>query len=102
MTKRISKSKHEARARLVANKMRRLFGGTTRVVGVGSWSHAGAVIREPVFLVESFCGEREWKKNARGMHDYLQMKKHEWRQESLTMEWEHLSKDLSYEGMHFL
>jgi len=102
MTKKISKSVHLRRARQVSTKLRRLFGGTTRVVGLGSWKHKGKVIRENVLLVESFCDVSDWKKHSKEIKVYLQKKKREWKQETLSIEWEHLSANKSYEGMHFI
>lgn len=102
LASRISKRRHEQRAKIIANKLIRLFGGTTRISGYGSWSYDHSIIREPVYLVESFCSEEKWKRHANEMKLYLYAKKREWQQDTLSMEWEHLSKDLPYEGMHFL
>jgi len=102
LTRRIPAINHKRRAKEVADAMRSLFGGTTSVNAKGSWSSNGTVAREDIILVESFTKTADWKKNANKLRLFLLKKKKEWEQESISYEWEDVSKDIPYEGMNFL
>ena len=101
-SKKISKSEHMKRARILKKKMISLFGGTTSIKARGSWFSGSKVISEPVLLVESYTSMSRWKKNDSKIKTYLNKKKREWKQEALSMEWEDLSRNLRVEGMHFI
>jgi len=53
-------------------------------------------------MVESFTTSRLWNKNDVTLKRYLQRKKREWKQESLSYEWYDETRDLPFEGMNFL
>jgi len=102
ISKKISKREHKKRAREVETELRKLFGGTTKVSSQGTWKHKKRVIRDGVLQVESFTTQRKWNKNDMVLKRYLQRKKKEWGQESLSYEWYDDSRELPFEGMHFL
>lgn len=102
LSKRISTSEHKKRAKEVEGQLRKLFGGTTKIKGEGTWKDKDKVISEKVLMVESFTTQRLWVKNDKVLKRYLQRKKREWKQESLSYEWYDETRNLPFEGMNFL
>jgi len=102
MTQRIPVYIHRKRAKEVEKKMISLFGGSTKIKSQGSWFEAGVTVSEPILLVESYTTREKWNRNDKKLKAFLQQKKKEWEQKSLSMEWEDLGKNLQYEGMRFL
>jgi len=105
ISQQVSPAEHKKRAAEVEKKLLSLFGGTTTVRAVGKWASASCsrgVCKDNIFLVESFMREEDWKDHNREMKRYLQGKKKEWGQESLTIEYEVKGKNSLQEGLHFI
>jgi len=105
ISKRIKPSEHVKRAKEVEKEMRRFFGGTTSVKGLGTWEHVKCprgVCRDNLLIVESYAPEVVWNKHDIDFQRFLNKKRKQWKQASLAFEWENLTKDSPYEGMHFI
>lgn len=93
---------HKNRTKNVENQLKKLFGGSTQVKGIGTWKSGNKTYREPVVIVETFTTESGWKKNDKKLKSYLDRKKKEWNQEVIAFEWEHMTKEYPFEGMHYV
>ncbi len=76
------------RVRGVVNYMNKAFGGTTRIVGTGSFMFRGKPIEERVVLVETFTNKKDYRKEQLKIRKYLQEKKKSWGQVSLAYQFE--------------
>lgn len=105
ISQRISRAAHKKRAIDVEAKLRGLFGGTTTVRAVGTYSSKSCpkgVCVDNILLVESYVPEEMWKEHSGEMKTFLKKKKREWGQESLAFEFELLGRNSMQEGLHFI
>ena len=102
---RISGKEHLRRAKETEEKVRDIFGGSTSVKGLGTWKSKlcpGDVCEDNLLIVEAGMTLSDWKKHDKEMKKYLKKKRLEWGQECITFNWEVVSQNHPYEGMHFL
>jgi hypothetical protein len=102
---RIKHEEHVARAREIEKFMRKKFGGTTTIKGMGTWKFKDCpkgVCIDNHLIVESFTNQKKWNKYDEQLIKYIKKKKGEWSQSSVSVEWEDLAKELPYEGLHFV
>ncbi len=102
VTQPISPQEHIRRVRGVEDFMRNTFGGTTRVVGYGTWKDDGRVVKEGAVMVESFTDKDEYKKYKKKLFTYIKRKKRDWGQKSISFVYEDLQEHAKKEGMHFI
>src|SRR3972149_5507659 len=81
-----------ARQQETESFLRKLFGGTTRVSGVGTWfvtiNNKKELIKEEVAKIESFTEKADYYRNDLKLKKWLLNKKKEWGQESISFEYE--------------
>ena len=88
--KKISKSKIRKRVSDTVSKLNVLFGGTTRVLGTGSWTEpkSGKNIEENVIMVETMTTDKKIRELKSKLKEWISKKKNEWKQHSLSIEYE--------------
>lgn len=91
--KSVSESVIKKRVKDTVKFLNKLFGGTTRVIGTGSWVNDGQTINEKVVMVETMTNDKDLKKNASRLKAWVQRKKKEWKQHSISVEYE---EDMSW------
>lgn len=97
----VSPTEFKTRVRHTAGFLSKLFGGVTRVKGVGSWyNKKGVLVQENVAKVEAFAPTRAYKRQDVELEKYLNRKRSEWQQDSLSFEFETPEKDSS--SLHFI
>jgi hypothetical protein len=76
------------------------FGGVTVVSGSGSWHTDHKVIKENVMKVESFSPFKKYVTEQNKVRDFLREKAKEWKQHSLSFEFE--SPEKGYSTLYFV
>ena len=84
----ISSKEFNVRTKEVSRFLSKLFGGTTRVKGVGSYQLEGKDINEKVMLVETFTTPSKYDQHDKKVKKFLITKKKEWGQDSMGYEFE--------------
>lgn len=88
----VSKAEFRRRVKQTRDKLHRTFGGTTRTVGVGTFTSErlkpGLTVEEDVVVVESYADQPVWTKKKNEMIKWLRSKAREWGQESVAFEFE--------------
>lgn len=65
------------------------FGGSTTDRRVGTYvSRKGKLVREDVAIVENYSDFNDWKRKDQNVRSFLKKKKKDWKQESLSFEFE--------------
>lgn len=100
--KKLSSKQMNARVGEVVSFFNKSFGGTTRILGKGSWysNDKKKDIHENVAVVESFANHKDFRNSSRKINDFLTSKKKEWGQESLAYTIE--TPEQPNETMHFV
>ena len=84
----ISAKEFKDRIKEVSRFLTRLFGGTTKVKGIGSYQMDNKYINEKVVLVESFTTPSKYNLHDKKVKRFLIEKKKEWGQDSMGYEFE--------------
>jgi hypothetical protein len=88
VNKPITKIEMKKRISEVKNFMIPLFGGSTRLVGTGSYMSKKGLVDEPVAVMEVYADTPVWKEHQKEVIDFLVKKAKEWGQESVSFEFE--------------
>jgi hypothetical protein len=85
-------SNHEFMTRVddVKQFLHHTFGGTTRVLGTGTYlsKKTGKVADERVVVVQAFADAPDWVKKGKSVYEFLQDKAAEWGQENVGYQFE--------------
>ena len=94
--KKITKKQFKLRIKSVVKFLRKKFGGSTRIRGVGDFSsqELGKPVQEQIAKVETFTTTRNYNKADKNIRTFLKNKKKSWGQESIGYEFE--------ESLHFV
>ena len=84
----ITSKEFKNRVKEVSIFLSKLFGGTTRVKGVGSYQLEGKDITEKVVMVETFTTPKKYNLHDLKIKKFLMSKKKEWGQDSMGYEFE--------------
>lgn len=86
----IPKELFNKRIRETWKKMHKTFGGTTRVVGIGSFTSKkrGILVQEDVMKVTSFAEKKTIIEKMHKFNKWLLKIKNKWKQEELSVEYE--------------
>lgn len=86
--KKLSASAFKKRIQETVNYFTRLFGGSTRYTGIGSYTSEEGVIIENVAVIEAFAKGADWNRHDDAVKHWLSEKKKNWGQETLGFEWQ--------------
>jgi hypothetical protein len=85
----IGKQKFARRVGETQKFLNNLFGGSTRIRGEGSYvMKGGKLIKEDVAVVEAFTEPRKWFEKDLAVKRWIENKKRNWKQESMSFEYE--------------
>lgn len=85
----LSSGQMENRVQEVVRFLNSIFGGTTRIRGVGSWiSSSGQTVSEDITIVETYTDKATYLRKDVELGKWLEQKKGEWGQESLSYEYD--------------
>jgi hypothetical protein len=86
----IPKKDFDKRVKSTVDFLSKTFGGTTRVSGTGTYYHkaSGKVIPDKVVKVETFSPSKDYKAKDKLVEEFLNKKVKDWKQYSVSMEYE--------------
>lgn len=86
--KKLSALAFKSRIAETVNYFTNLFGGSTRYVGVGSYTSEEGVVFENVAVVEVFAKSDDWNRHDDAVKRWIMERKKNWGQESMGFEWQ--------------
>lgn len=86
----VGKAEFKKRVESVKEFLHKTFGGTTRILGTGTYTSrkTGKVADENVVVVQAFADAPKWTEKGKAVYEFLQDKAAEWQQDSLGYQFE--------------